>query len=124
MASELHASCGPLFGPASDEVKAYLLARVEKKYSTLNDLLLKDKSFLVGNDFTVADSYAYIVISWAGYLGLDMTKFPVVQAYFERVKALPNVAAAHARMAESPKTVVQKLQSYRPPASDPPGISV
>jgi hypothetical protein len=53
-----------------------------------------------------------------------MTKFPVVQAYFERVKALPNVAAAHARMAESPKTVVQKLQSYRPPASDPPGISV
>lgn len=106
VASELHAASGPLFGPASDEVKAYNLGRLQKKYATLNDLLLKGgRKFLVGDSFTVADSYCYIVCSWTGYIGLDRTAYPNVEAYFQNIAGLDFVKAAHARMAEKPATV-------------------
>ena len=107
VASELHASVGPLFAPAlSDEVRTWCKARAEGKFKTLNDLLLKDgKKFLVGDAFTVADSYAYVVCSWTPYLGIDLAAFPNVKAYFDAIAALPNVVAAQARMAENPATI-------------------
>jgi len=84
-ASELHAACGPLFNPAlSAEVKAFSVDRLKTKYATLNDLLLKGgKKFLVGDKFTVADSYCYIVLSWAGYIGQDLAAYPNVKAYYD-----------------------------------------
>lgn len=105
VASELHAASGPLFNPSlSAEVKAFCLDRLKAKYKTLNDLLLKDKPFLTGDKFTVADSYAYIVTTWTGYLGINLDDYPVVKAYQERCKALPFVASAHTLMATSPAT--------------------
>jgi glutathione S-transferase len=106
-ASELHAACGPLFNPAlGPEVKAFCLDRLKTKFTTLNDLLLKGgKKFLVGDKFTIADSYCYIVCSWSGYLGLDLSEYSNVKAYFDGIAALPNVKAAHAAMANAPATV-------------------
>ena len=103
-ASELHASVGGLFNPTlSAEVKAYLVTRTEDKIKKLCELMLKDgRAFLVGGKFTVADSYTYIVLSWMGYVGIDMGKFPAAKAYFDGIAALPQVKAAHARMAEKP----------------------
>ena len=58
VASELHAASGPLFGPASDQVKAFLLDRLKAKYAQLNDLWLAGgKHYLVGDKFSIADSY-------------------------------------------------------------------
>ena len=97
---------GPLFAPGlSDEIKAWAKARAETKYKRLNETIA-GKKFLVGDSFTVADSYTYIVLSWSGYLGIDLAAYPAVKAYYDGIAALPHVAAAHARMAEAPKTVV------------------
>ena len=97
---------GPLFAPGlSDEVKAWLKSRAESKYARLNETLA-GKKFLVGDSFTVADSYTYIVLSWSGYLGIELAAYPAVKAYFDGIAALPHVQAAHARMAGAPKTAV------------------
>ena len=110
VASELHAACGPLFAPGlSPEVTEFLVKRLADKYKKLNDLaslLGGGKKYLVGDSFTVADSYCYIVVSWAPYLKVDLTPYPNVKAYFDGIAALPNVQAAHKRMGESPATVV------------------
>ncbi len=107
VASELHASIGPLFAPGlTPEVKAFCVERCETKFAKLNDMLLKGgKKYLVGDAFTVADSYCYIVCSWCGYVGIDLSKYANAKAYFEGIGALPHVKAAHARMAEAPATV-------------------
>ena len=68
--------------------------------------MIGNKEFLVGNSFTIADSYLYIVLSWTGYVGVDLAPFPNVKAFFDRISNLPNVKAAHARMAENPATVL------------------
>ena len=108
VASELHAACGPLFAPGlSPEVSEFLVKRLADKCKKLNDLaslLGGGKKFLVGDSFTVADSYCYIVLSWAGYLGADLSAYPNVKAYFDNIAALPNVKAAHAAMATAPAT--------------------
>lgn len=56
--------------------------------------------FLGGSsDFTIADSYAYIVLSWSGYLGLTLPQELV--DFSAAVKALPAVAKAHELVSSS-----------------------
>lgn len=61
---------------------------------------------MTGDKFAICDVYAYIVLSWLESLGFDIHKFPAAAAFYERVKALPNVQKAHARMAENPAKIL------------------
>lgn len=102
-ASEVHAGIGGLFNPTlTPEVKAYVMANYLKKIAYVNDNLLNGKEYLVGSSFTIADSYLYITLSWVGYVGVDLSPYPNVTAYYERIKALPKVVEAHAAMATDP----------------------
>jgi len=104
VASEVHANFGPLFNPSnSAEIKDKSKENLAKKFTYLESVFDKTK-FLTGDSFTIADSYLYIVLSWCGYVGVDMSSAPKVQAYFDAVKSLPNVAAAHERIATNPAT--------------------
>ena len=96
-----------LFNPsASDDVKQYIRGNAAKKLTYIENHLLADKSFLHGNLFTIADSYLYIILSWTKYVAIDLSPYPKVTAYFERIAALPNVKAAHDRIASSPSTTI------------------
>lgn len=107
IASEVHTSIGGLFNLSNTEdVKAHYRALVAKKLTYLETTLIGDKSFLVGNSFTIADAYLYIVLSWTNYVGIDLAPYPVSKAYLERIGALENVKAAHARIATDPATSV------------------
>ena len=67
----LAAGFGPLFGPfVNDEAKAKQHEKLAKKLTYINDHMVKGKKFLVGDSFTVADSYLYIVLSWGQYVGV------------------------------------------------------
>jgi len=63
---------------------------------------LASSDFLVGNSFTI-DSYLYIALTWTGYVGVDVTPFPKVQAYSQRIGGL--LSDAHARIATNPASV-------------------
>jgi hypothetical protein len=60
--------------------------------------------FLVGGKFSIADSYLYIVLTWPQYVGVDMSGYPLLQAYSAGIAALPQVVAAHALMATNPSS--------------------
>ena len=107
VSTEVHPSIGGLFNPTlGDETKAFIRGNAAKKLTYLENTLIADKSFLVGNSFTIADSYLYIVLSWTNYVGIDLSPYPRVQAYAARIGALENVKAAHARIATSPATTI------------------
>lgn len=46
------------------------------------------------------------MLSWHQYVGVDIASFPVVSTFYETVKALPEIVAAHARIATSPATTI------------------
>jgi len=108
VASEVHTNYGPLFNPASSaEVKSAAIANLSKKFKHLSENVIGKKgAYLTSDAVTIADLYLYIVLSWSGYVGVELSPFPVVQAFYERIKAIPAVAAAHERMATSPATTV------------------
>jgi glutathione S-transferase len=91
--SELHKSFGPLFNPAtSAEVRAERIAYLHKRY-TLVEAALAGRSWL-GEQFSVADAYLFTVTNWAGYVKLDLTAFPNLLAFQQRVASRDGVKAA------------------------------
>jgi len=105
-ATELHQSIGPLFNPSlSEEVRTFQQNKLATKLKFLNDTILSgDKKFLVGGKFSVADAYTGIVLSWSPYVKVDLSPYPVVQAYYKAFEALPQVSEGRAKMATSPKS--------------------
>ena len=92
--SEIHKTYGPLFNPAtSPELRSQTIAQLQKKYALIEQTLSK-QSYLLGDQFTVADAYLFTVTSWADHLKLDLSQFPKLQAFQKTVSARPAVQAA------------------------------
>lgn len=92
--TELHKSFSPFFNPAAgDDWKAIARANLERRLA-YTDAQLAGKSYLLGEDFTVADAYLFTVLSWAKFIQLDLAQWPTLHAYQARVTARPKVQAA------------------------------
>jgi glutathione S-transferase len=92
--TELHKSLGSLFNKAtSDEVKETTKTNIAKRLTYLNDQLA-NKQYLMGGNFTVADAYAFTVVNWTNFLGIDLKGYPNLAAYMGRVGGRPKVQEA------------------------------
>ncbi len=92
--TELHKGFGPLFNPvANDEFKASVLDKLNGRFGRM-DQQLADKSFLLGEQFTVADAYGYTVATWTDMMKIDRSDWPNLQSYMDRIAARPAVEEA------------------------------
>ena len=92
--AELHKSYSPLFRPDTPaETRAERQAYLTKRYS-LVEKHLAGRSYLLGDDFTVADAYLFTVTNWAGAVKFDLSPFPNLRAFQERIGARAAVKAA------------------------------
>jgi len=92
--SELHKGFGPLFNPAMpEEAKALFRSKLAERFTWV-DAQLAGKSYLMGEDFTVADAYLFTVSNWGQYVGVDLSVYPNLVAYRARVAARPAVQEA------------------------------
>ena len=92
--SELHKSFSPLFSQAAPEAaKEYALGNVTQRLELLQRLL-GERTFLMGETFTVADAYLFVVLGWASYVKLDIGRWPELKRYFDRIRARPSVIEA------------------------------
>lgn len=92
--SEIHKSYSPLFNPAtSAEAKAGHHEYLGRRYALLEATLAR-QPFLMGETFTVADAYLFTVTNWARLVKLDLSAFPALQAFQQRVAQRPAVQAA------------------------------
>ena len=95
ISSELHKSFGPLLhSDTPEEYKKILRKKLETQFKYLDEMLKKDQ-YLQGNHFTIADAYLFTVLRWAFTLKFDLSKYPHLLAYFERIEKRPTVQAAH-----------------------------
>lgn len=95
-ASELHKAFSPFFSstPPEGEARAAAEAKLAKRLDHLERLLSDGRDYLVGGRFSVADSYAFVVSSWAKPVGIGLERWPNVAAFVERVGQRPAVARA------------------------------
>ncbi len=92
--SEMHKSYSPLFNPSnSAEVKVAAAAALSPRFDWLTGFL-GNKPYLLGDTFTVADAYLFVVLNWSGMVKIDLSKWPKLAEYHARVGARPKVQEA------------------------------
>ncbi len=92
--SEIHKGFSPLFSPnATDEIKTYARANLSKRLEWLNGAL-GSKTYLTGEQFTVADGYLFVVLNWGAHVGVDIAQWPNLKRFHGTVGARPRVVEA------------------------------
>jgi glutathione S-transferase len=92
--TELHKSFSPLFNKASpDEVKNNSRNMLTKRLSYV-ETQLAGKPYLMGDHFSVADAYLFVVVGWSSHVDFDLGPFPRIKEYSARIAARPAVQAA------------------------------
>lgn len=95
ISSELHKAYSPwLFHPELGETAqqaarakiADRLALIEKHLAT--------NAYLLGERFSAADAYAFTVIGWSKWTRVDLTPYPRLRDYLQRIAARPHVREA------------------------------
>ena len=92
--TEVHKAFGPLFNPQlADDAKTAQRDKVGKRFDYVEQEL-GTKSFLTGETFTVADAYLFNMLRWTAFTGIDLTKWPRLKAFHDRVQERPAVKEA------------------------------
>jgi glutathione S-transferase len=92
--SELHKGFAPLFNPAMpQEAKEIFAAKLKERFAYV-DARLEGNDYLMGQQFSVADTYLFTMTNWAAGVGVDITGFKNVEAFRARMLARPAVQEA------------------------------
>lgn len=100
VASELHKAFSPFFSanPPSGEARQAVEANLARKMDHFEATLSDGRAYLLGDNFSVADAYLFVVASWSRPTGVDLDRWPNLAAFVGRVAARP--AAQDALRAE------------------------
>lgn len=94
VATELHKNFSWLwYKDTPAETKTAVKDKLNKRFAEL-DSHLKNNDYLLGKSFSAADAYAFTIINWVNFLGMNLKSFPNLQAFMDRVAARPKVQEA------------------------------
>lgn len=87
--SELHKAFSPFFSPnpLEGEARAAAEANVGRKFAYIESILSDGREYLVGETFSVADAYLFVVASWTRPCRIDLSPWPGIEAFVQRVAA-------------------------------------
>lgn len=94
IATELHKNMGGLFVPGLPDATRTMIEQRLTARLGLIEQQLAGRTWLTGEQFTVADAYLFTVASWAKWVKFDLSPWPTLGAYLGRVAARPAVQAA------------------------------
>jgi glutathione S-transferase len=57
---------------------------------------LASQDYLTGSKFTIADAHCYTIVMWTEYQGIDVSPWPHLNAYLQRIGTRASVIAAKA----------------------------
>ena len=94
IATEIHKGFGPLWNPVTpDAFKQTTRELLGKKFDFLQ-AALRDRPYITGERFTIADAYAFVVLNWTAMHDIDLSRWPGLTAFVARVAQRPAVRAA------------------------------
>lgn len=94
IASEVHKQYSPLFSPKlPPEWRENQVNLLNKRFDYLTQRL-GSQPYLMGEQFTVADVYLFVVLGWSARLKIDLNPWPALKNYLTRIAARPAVQAA------------------------------
>lgn len=95
VSTEIHKTYGAMFNPAmSDDARKAAIDRLNMRYKLIEQLLSDGRPYLTGEHFSTVDAYLFTVTNWANNLKVDLSAFPKLLAFQQRVAARPAVQAS------------------------------
>ncbi len=91
IATELHKGFGPLFHPAAGEEPRKMARELVTRKLDYVERALGDGPYLLGERFTLADAYLFVMLGWAKHFRLEAGGSPRLVEYRERIKQRPSV---------------------------------
>lgn len=89
--SEVHKTFEPLFADTPEGVKVQARAMLEKRFAFI-DAALASRPFLLGERFGAADSYLFVMLTWARHMKLTVPGN--LHPFFDKVSKRPAVHQA------------------------------
>lgn len=94
IAAEIHKPYSILFTPnATKEMKQYATDALDKRIGWLSQWF-GSHQYLLGQQYSVADSYLFVVLSWSDAVSYDLSRWPNIKKFQERIGSRPHVVAA------------------------------
>ena len=95
LASELHKAFSPLFRPGTDEAgRQEAQAAIARRLGHIETELADGRSYLLGDAFSVADIYLFVIAGWAEGKDIPLSAWPRLTALLERVASRDSVREA------------------------------
>jgi glutathione S-transferase len=93
ISSELHKGFGPLFNPSiGEEEKSRVVEKLKTRFEYINGAL-EGKEY-VSDAFSIADVYAYTIIRWSPRASINVSDYPNIHAFMQRMETHEGVKQA------------------------------
>jgi len=93
IATEVHKPFWPLFHAGEEVENRKAREKLARSFAWVEGRL-GDRPFLLGDTFTVADAYLLTTLNWTRFVDIDLTAWPRLKEYRERLRKRPAVVAA------------------------------
>lgn len=94
ISADLHKQFSPFFNPRlPPEWRENQLSVLSRRFALPNERLAS-RPYLMGDRFTVADIYLYVVLRWADRFKIDLSEWPALAAHRVRIAARPATQTA------------------------------
>lgn len=95
LSTEVHKNHSPLFGTMiPEDAKPAFRDKIGDRYDLIAKRFDDGRPYVMGADFTIADAYLFTLTNWAPHVGIEMAKWPALQAHSALVAQRPAVQAA------------------------------
>lgn len=93
--NDLHKICGILFNPMIPaDVKTSVFKPMLESKLKIADQHLQHRTFIMDEQFTVADAYMFVILSWLPLFDMDIAKWPALAKHTGAVAKRPAVQKA------------------------------
>lgn len=90
VSSDIHKTLGQFWNPSySEEAREVLKKALDHRLKFLDQHFGK-QSYLTGDSFTIADAYLWVILNWMPMHKLEMTPYPNLKKFHDRVGARPS----------------------------------
>ena len=91
LGSELHKAFSPLFAGLEGEARTEALAKLNVQFKRLDNILSDARPYLLGETYTAADMYAFVVLGWTDFLDISLAGYTHIEAFRARIAERPAV---------------------------------
>lgn len=90
--TELHKPFGPLFQGGGEDERRKAKDKILHRLKHVEERLTNQ--FLLGSHLSVADAYLFVILTWARKMHFDLSLYPRLSAFFERMNERDSVKRA------------------------------